>query len=377
MNFDLITDNPTINIILYFFYGTIIVQLFYLWGIFSRLAFFKSKNQARKPQPVSVVICAKNEYYNLKENLPLILEQDYPDFEVIVVNDVSDDETYFLLKILSDQYPHLKIVNFVDNVNFFSGKKFPLTIGIKSAKNDIVLLTDADCKPQSMKWIEEMQSQFHSGIEIILAYGKYKQEPGLLNKLIRFDTLNIAMQYLSMALLGMPYMGVGRNLAYRKNLFYRQNGFINHYKVKSGDDDLFVNAAANKQNTKIMISAESHTISDAKKTFTAWITQKRRHLTSGKYYKLSTKLTLGLFSFTQLLFFICFAALISMNYTLLIVPALFFLRLISQLIIYKRCMLKLNEKNFLFLLPFFELFFVIFNPIIVLINTISKPDKWK
>jgi len=377
MCFDLITDNPTVNLILYIFYGTTLIQLFYYWGIFSRLAFYKSKIQTRKPQAVSVVICAKNEYHNLKENLPLILEQDYPDFEVIVVNDVSDDDTYFLLKILSEKYPHLKIVNFADNVNFFTGKKFPLTIGIKSAKNDLVLLTDADCKPQSMKWIEQMQLQFHSGIEIVLGYGKYKEEEGLINKIIRFDTLHIAVQYLSMALSGMPYMGVGRNLAYRKNLFYRQNGFINHYKVKSGDDDLFVNAAATKLNTKIMISSESHTLSESKKTFSTWMTQKRRHLTSGKYYKPSTKGWLGIYTLSQLLFFVTFVTLIFMNYTLLIVPAFFLLRLITQLIIFKKIMLKLSEKNFLLLIPIFEVFFVVLNPLIVLINMISKPDKWK
>ncbi len=377
MFFDFITDNPIINILLYIFYGAILVQLFYYWGIFSRLAFYKPKNQARKPQPVSVVICAKNEYSNLKANLPLILEQDYPDFEVIVVNDVSDDETYYLLKVFEDKYSHLKIVNIVENVNFFSGKKFPLTIGIKSAKNDIVLLTDADCHPESSNWLRDMQENFHSGTEIVLGYGKYKREPNFINKIIRFDTVHIAMQYFSMALMGKPYMGVGRNLAYRKNLFYKQNGFISHYKIKSGDDDLFVNAAATKLNTKIMILPESHTISDSKKSFSTWITQKRRHLTSGKYYKLSTKLWLAVYSLSQFLFFVSFAALIVINYTLLIVSALFLLRLISQLIIFKKSMQKLNEKNFLLLIPFFEIFFVILNPIIVLINTISKQDKWK
>ncbi|MFZ4799810.1 MAG: glycosyltransferase [Bacteroidia bacterium] len=377
MHFDLITDNPTVNIFLYIFYGAVFIQLFYYWAVFSRLSFHKPKIQSRTHQAVSVVICAKNEYHNLKENLPLILEQDFSDFEVIVVNDVSDDETYYLLKILSEKYAHLKIVNFKDNVNFFSGKKFPLTIGIKSAKNDIILLTDADCRPHSMKWLEEMQSQFYSGTEIVLGYGKYKQEPGLLNKIIRFDTLQIGIQYLSFALMGLPYMGVGRNLVYRKNLFYRQNGFINHYKIKSGDDDLFVNAAASKLNTKIMISYESHTVSDAKKTLASWFTQKRRHLTSGKYYKPSTKFSLGLYTVSQFLFFVSMLSLFSLNYTLLIIPALFVLRLISQLIIYKSCMKKLNEKNFLLLVPFFELFFVVFNPMIVLINMISKPDKWK
>ncbi len=377
MNFDLLTDNTIVNIILYAFYVSVLIQLIYYWVIFGRLAFYKNKNQTRESQPVSVVICAKNEYYNLKENLPLILEQNYHDFEVVVVNDVSDDETYFLLKLFKEKYNNLKIVNFVDNVNFFKGKKFPLSIGIKCAKNDLLLLTDADCRPDSPEWIQNMQQQFHSGTEIVLGYGKYKTEKGFLNKIIRFDTLHIALQYLSMAVSGYPYMGVGRNLAYRKNLFYRQKGFICHYKIKSGDDDLFINSAANKKNTKIMISSDSHTVSEAKKTFSTWVAQKRRHLTAGKYYKSSTKVNLGLYSFSQIVFFATFAALVSVDYTLLIVLSLFILRLISQLIIFKRTMIKLNERNFLIGIPFFELFFIIFNPILVLYNTFSKPDKWK
>ena len=377
MNFALLTDNLIVNIVLYIFYSSVLIQLIYYWGIFSRLAFYKNKNQARQPQPVSVVICAKNEYYNLKENLPLILQQNYHDFEVVVVNDESDDETYFLLKLLQEEYKNLKIVNFTDNVNFFKGKKFPLSIGIKCAKNDLILLTDADCKPESNEWISRMQENFHSGTEIVLGYGKLKSEGSLLNKLIRFDTLHIAIQYLSMALAGSPYMGVGRNLAYRKTLFYRQNGFISHYKLKSGDDDLFVNAAATSKNTKIMISHQSHTVSEAKKTFTNWIIQKRRHLTSGKRYKSSTKLNLGIYSFSQLVFFATFAVLVSVDYTFLIVYPLFVLRLSSQLIIFKRAMIKLNEKNLFIGIPFFEIFFIIFNPLIVIYNTVSKPDKWK
>jgi glycosyltransferase involved in cell wall biosynthesis len=377
MTFDLLTDNTIFNTLLFIFYGSVLIQLIYYWGIFSRLAFFKNKNQPRQPQAVSIVICAKNEYFNLKENLPLILEQNYYNFEVVVVNDVSDDETYFLLKILQEKYSNLKIVNFVDNVNFFKGKKFPLSIGIKCAKNDLILLTDADCQPDSPEWLSKMQENFHSGVEIVLGYGKYKSEKGLLNKMIRFDTLHIALQYLSMAVSGNPYMGVGRNLAYRKSLFYRQNGFISHYKIKSGDDDLFINAAATKKNTRIMISHQSHTVSEAKKTLTNWIIQKRRHLTSGKYYKSSTKFILGLYSFSQIVFFATFATLVSLDYTLIIVFALFTLRLISQLIIFKRTMIKLNERNFLIGIPFFELFFILFNPILVLYNTVSKPDKWK
>ena len=377
MIFEFITDNPLINWLLFIFYITFFIQFLFYWIVFSRISFYKNKNIPRDPQPVSVIICAKNEYHNLKENLPLILEQNYQDFEIIVVNDASDDETYFLLKILSEKYPHLKIVNLIDNVNFFKGKKFPLSIGIKSAKNDIILLTDADCQPTSNNWILRMQENFYSGTEIVLGYGKYKEENNFLNKLIRFDTLHIAIQYLSLALSGIPYMGVGRNLSYRKTLFYREKGFIKHYKIKSGDDDLFINSTANRKNTKIMISYDSHTISEPKRNFKNWIIQKRRHLTSAKHYSFISKFLLVLYNFTQIVFFITFVSLMLFKNTLIIIFALFFLRLISQLIIFKFSMIKLNEKNLLLGIPFFEIFFILFNPILLFYNTISKPDKWK
>ncbi len=378
MNLQLLLDNRITLILLIIFSSSLFIQLIYYWFIFGRLAFYKKKKLNNNYEPVSVVICAKNEYTNLKNNLPMILEQDYPNFEVLVVNDASDDETYYLLKIMSDTYKHLKIVNIKEDVNFFKGKKFPLTIGIKSAKHDIILLTDADCRPSSMLWITKMVEQFHAGTEIVLGYGKYKTEKGLLNKLIRFDTLFIALQYLSYSLSKMTYMGVGRNLAYRKSLFFAKNGFISHYKIKSGDDDLFINQAANKKNTKISIDIDCHTVSQPKKSFGQWITQKRRHLTTGSYYKFSSKLILGIYSLSLIIFFTTFVSLLIYDpNNIFLFLALFSIRLISQLIIHKRVMNKLNESKFLLLTPLFEIFFMFLNPLVVLLNIYSKPDKWK
>ena len=378
MNFELLLNDNITFILLITFCIALLIQLIYYWFIFARLAFYKNKNTIRNNEPVSIVICAKNEYTNLKNNLPMILEQDYPNYEVIVVNDASDDETYFLLKIMSDQYKHLKIVNIKEDVNFFKGKKFPLTIGIKSAKNDLILLTDADCKPGSMLWVNKMAQQFQDNTEIVLGYGKYKKEKGLLNMLIRFDTFFIALQYLSYSLSGLTYMGVGRNLAYRKTLFYANNGFIKHYKVKSGDDDLFINSAATTKNAKIAIDFDCHTISQAKSTFSLWMTQKRRHLTTGTYYKFSTKLLLTIYSMSVFVFFSTFVSLLiyAPNNIFLFI-ALFSIRLLSQLIIHKRVMNKLNEKKFLLLSPVLELFFMFLNPLIFIFNIFSKPDKWK
>ena len=354
-----------------------IVQLIYYWGVFRKLAFYKAKKKTTKTQAVSVVICAKNEYYNLKENLPIILNQDYPDFEVVVVNDFSDDETTELLDDFKKKYPHLKVVNLTRNLNFFSGKKFPLSLGIKSAKNEILLLTDADCKPNSLKWIGQMASGFNLKTDIVLGYSPYKKEKGLLNSLIRFDTLHIAIQYLSYSLIGKTYMGVGRNLAYRRSVFYKNKGFSSHYKIQSGDDDLFINDVATKTNTSIEIRPESHTLSKASSTFSQWINQKRRHLSTSKYYKGKFKFLLGSYSLSQILFFASFFILIFYSFGFLIVITAFLLRLISQLFIIKKCMNRLNEKELLLLSPLFELMFIILNILFMISGMIFKQNKWK
>jgi cellulose synthase/poly-beta-1,6-N-acetylglucosamine synthase-like glycosyltransferase len=231
MNLEVFFSDTTQLYLYYALLCVFVVQLVYFLGIFSNFSFSRKKKIAERgrQQSVSVVICARNEYYSLERNLPHILEQDYPDFEVVLVNDDSDDDTKDLLNDFSRRYQHLTVINVQKSNNFFKGKKFPLALGIKSAKNDLILLTDADCKPVDKNWIRSMQQQFSNpNVKIVLGYGGYQVTKGFLNKLIQFDTLMIALQYFSFAKTGIPYMGVGRNLAYRKSLFIEKKGFVNH-----------------------------------------------------------------------------------------------------------------------------------------------------
>ncbi|MEI7981058.1 MAG: glycosyltransferase [Bacteroidota bacterium] len=353
------------------------VQLVFYWGFYWRLARFSPESHSEPEPGVTVVICAHNEYHHLKDNLPLILEQDYPAFEVLVVNHASDDDTHYLLTSLAEQYPHLKSISIKEDLNFFSGKKFPLSIGIKSAHYSKILLTDADCKPASSRWIREMTSAFGSGIEVVLGYGAYNKTGGFLNKLIRFDTAHIAIQYLSYALAGIPYMGVGRNLSYLKQVFYRNKGFISHYQIRSGDDDLFINSVASGMNTSIRINPESHTFSDPKQTMGEWITQKRRHLSTSTHYKLRHKLPLGIYSLSLLLFYTLFILLVSISVSVFPVLFLVLLRLITQYIVLGRCMRQLNEKDLIPFIPFLDILLLIFNLTILLSNLFHKTGKWK
>jgi cellulose synthase/poly-beta-1,6-N-acetylglucosamine synthase-like glycosyltransferase len=364
--------------ILFYIYAVFIgIQLFYFWGIFSRFAFFRKKEQKTDFPPVSIVICAKNEYVNLKKYIPLILDQDYPEFEVVIVNDASNDETIFLLEDMERDHEQINVVNITQDLNFFKGKKFPLSLGIKSAKYENLLLTDADCAPASKNWIKKMAGNFTGSKEVILGYGQYKKEPGLLNLVIRFETVMTALQYFSYALLGIPYMGVGRNLAYKKSLFLKNKGFIAHYNVDSGDDDLFVNTVATKKNTQIEVDPDSFTLSEGKRTFKEWWNQKRRHLSTSKYYRKKHKFLLGLYSFSLFMTIAGFIILLTLNVNSMWVLILFGIRLLSQLVILKKSNGRLAEKKLLLFSPIIELFLLGIFPIMVLTNLVIKRNRWQ
>jgi len=368
--------NNWIDYVVLLFLVVFVVQLIYYLGVFSSFAFYK-KNEAQPEQlePVSVVICAKNERDNLLNFLPEFLAQDYPVFEVIVVNDQSVDDTVDVLKAYSFQYPNLKVVTVPDNDRFYGSKKFALTLGIKAAQYENILLTDADCRPTSNQWIKLM-SNYSINKSIVLGFGAYQKQPGMLNKLIRFETLFTAMQYFSFALCKMPYMGVGRNLAYKKELFFKNRGFSNHQHILSGDDDLFINEVANKTNVEIVFEQEAHTVSLPKTSFSSWVKQKKRHLSAGKYYQFKHKLVLGIYPFSLFVFVCSFVLLVVMQTSLYLIVGVILLRYLIQMLIFKKSIDKLGGKDLLLLAPFFEIFYLFFQPILLISNFVKKNSRW-
>jgi glycosyltransferase involved in cell wall biosynthesis len=287
------------------FLGVTAVQVFYYLYFFRRLAVYRPKEKEHSQQhPVSIIICARDEDENIARNLPGVLVQKYPtSHEVIVVNDNSIDDTKYILAELQKTFKLLQIVDLTQEAKMIAGKKFPLSIGIKESRHEIVLLTDADCVPASENWLFKMQDVFSNGTEVALGYGAYQKAPGFLNKAIRFETFHTALQYFSYALAGKPYMGVGRNLAYRKNLFFRNKGFSSINHIPSGDDDLFINRVATATNTAVVIDPDAFTVSKPKQSWKEWRKQKIRHYTTGKFYKAGHKFLLGIYTFTLFLFY--------------------------------------------------------------------------
>ena len=350
-----------------------LVQLYYYLFIYLKLAIYKEQKKIFT-EAVSVVVCGYNEEKHWQALVAKLLLQDYPNFEIVLVNDQSTDNTKFVFKQW-ENHPKIKLVNIGEDIKKGLGKKFALTLGIKAAKYDYLLLTDADCYPRDKDWISSMAQHF-SNKTIVLGYGAYEKRKGLLNKLVRFDTFQVAMQYFSYALIGKTYMGVGRNLAYKKSLFFDNKGFATHLHLPSGDDDLFIKEVASASNTAVSFAYSSQTLSVPKNNWKSWIRQKSRHLSTGVYYKNYHKMMLGLWTLSQALFWILFLAFLFWQHYIHIIISLFMVRLAVQMLVSYSIMKKLEEKDLLFLYPFLELLFIIFYFIFIVNRIIKKKRFW-
>ena len=367
-----------LNITFYFFIVIVAIQLFYYLIVFGKFAYAKVQKSTPKKIPISVIVCAKNESENVTKNVPILAAQDYPDFEIVMINDASSDDTLDLLEAFEKEIPKLHVVK-VENIEAFWGnKKFALTLGIKAAKKEYLLHTDADCYPVHKDWIKEMSSQFTLHKTFVLGYGAYEKIAGsFLNKIIRFETMLTAVQYFSWAKMGHPYMGVGRNLAYKKEEFFNVNGFIDHMHVRSGDDDLFINQAANGTNTAICYSPESFTYSTPKTKYKDWFTQKRRHVSTANHYKIFDRMQLALFFFSQLMFMVLAIVLLSFQFQWIIVLSLVGFRYLFSWLTLGFSAGKLKEKDVMYWFPIIEIVLIFTQLNVFFTNMFSKPVYWK
>lgn len=344
--------------------------------LFSKFSFAEVSEKKTTSVPVSLIVCAKNEAANLKKNIPAWIRQNYDQFELILINDASTDNTLEIMEEFEQKHQNIVLVNVKNNEQFWGNKKYALTLGIKKAQYNHFIFTDADCTPASRDWLAHMAAQFSDEKQIVLGYGAYEKKPGWLNKIIRFETLMTAVQYFSYAKAGIPYMGVGRNLAYTSSVFYRHNGFIKHIKHASGDDDLFVNETATSHNTAVCFHPDGFTFSVPKKTIRAWFQQKRRHYSTARYYKPLHKILLGVYSFSGLLFWIATAIAL---FTPMWPAALVFsgIRMLIQYVTIGRAAKKLGEKDLIPGIPFFDFFLVFIQMTIFIFIKSKKSVSWR
>ena len=359
---------------------TALVLLLYYFFLFAKFSFHTPKKIKNAPHPpVSIVISSRNEAHHLIKTLPHILSQQYLEYEVVVVNDNSTDETEQVIRDFMVQYPHLKFVNLTSSVTNIQGKKFPLSIGIKSASHEVVLLTDADCIPSSPYWLLNMAKHFRDKTKIVLGYSTYEKKNSLMNLFVHFDNLQTAIQYFSYTLAGIPYMGIGRNLAYTRSLFYEKKGFASHNHIHYGDDEIFINRSATAHNCDIEYFKEAFTVTRYKSGFGSWFRDKLIHAGTKKYFKAKHKFLLNTFSFFTFLFYLFFILTLVFVYKnmifLLCALGIFLVKTALHYVIFGFSARKLEERRVIpYILPF-DIFSALISPFIFLSALFSSYKK--
>jgi glycosyltransferase involved in cell wall biosynthesis len=323
-----------------------------------------------EPEGTSIVIAIHNEAENLRNNLPGILNQDHPDLEVIVVDHGSTDESAEVLKELTHER---LIVLHVPRDR--EGKKFALQVGVHAASKPIILLTDGDCRAASDQWARAMSGSFTPGIEIVLGYAPLEGGSGWLARFSRMETIDTAARYLAFALNGIPYMGVGRNLAYRKEIFADAD-LESDADLPGGDDDLLVNQLSEKSNTTVCLDPDSYMTSTIASDWGGWFRQKTRHYAAGGRYRTVHKFLLGLLAVSHFLFYVCFALLLALGAELDLVLDLFFIRVGIQLIVLYRVMEKLRERGFLWFVLVFDILFPLIQLVFIPTLMGRKKKSW-
>ncbi len=366
-----------LTILFYIFLLAVAIQLCFYILVFRKFLVAKLNTSNPVNPPISILIAAKNEAENLKKHLPAILTQFYPNFEVIIINDASIDNTSAIIRNLQREHKHLKLVSIAKTDVYNGNKKNALSKGIEIATHEHLLFTDGDCKPKSNHWIAEMAGHFSQASNIVLGYGAHeKVDNSFLNKLIRYETVLTAIQYFSYAEMGIPYMGVGRNLAYKKGVFNQNSGFESHEHIKSGDDDLFVSEVATSKNVAICFTKRSHTLSESKKSYKNWFMQKRRHISTSTSYKPIHQLLLGLFFCSQFLFWVLAIILLILSFNWPIVTILVLTRLMVQYYTMLYSTKKLEEEDIVLFVPLLDILLVFTQFGLFLTNLFSKPKYW-
>lgn len=357
------------------------IQLLYFGFFYSRILFIPKSNASAEDAlvnnklPVSVLVCAHNEIVNLKRLIPALLSQQYQEFEVVVVDDRSTDGSFDYFQTLYKNESRFRMIRINETKEGYSSKKFALESAINEATNEILLLTDADCIPNSEFWISTMVSAFGESKEIVLGYSPYEYRSGILNSIIRFDTLNTAIQYFSFAFAGFPYMGVGRNLGYKKSVFKKNNGFGGYKNVVGGDDDLFIKDVATKDNVAICYDKKAWVWSLPKERYYLWFKQKRRHLSVGPKYNWTIKFLLGMQLCSLIVFYFTDAFLFFKDFKYAF--AFLMIRGLVFVVIFALIARKLgdNYKWWWLLLPIEVVY--IFNYLVITVSfAIYKKIKW-
>jgi len=369
---ELFHQDPFLFILFGIFILFTLHQLIYIWLYPAAIAFCKCPEVNELTHGASIVIYAKNNYRHLKENLPLLLNQSYHAFEVVIVNDISDDDSDLYLDSMARQHTNLHVIHMNSGLNFFKGKKFPQSLGIRSAQYDTIIFTDVDCRPASAFWLRRMMSSFDDTVSVVLGYAAMDKSSGMLNRCFRMDNILYFMRFLGFAKRRMPVSGSARNIAFRKKFFSERNSFRDLYYMLSGDDDLFINRIVGRYNTAVQIHPEAHMVFSAPGKLRTWLVMKKDQMAGSHYYRFQHKFRFFRIIVSQVGFWGLFAVLLALGYMVPFVLGAFLLRMISWFLVVIFTIKRFDEPDLFVTSLFAELMLMLINPYLWLAGRTTK-----
>lgn len=357
--------------LLYILAGLFIVLLIYYLGIFAGSIFSKPHETNAKRIPVSVIVYAKNNSDELRSLLPVLLNQNYHQFELVLVNNASTDDTLHLIKEYALMYPNIRIVDVVNNETFWGNKKYAVTLAIKASKYEYLVCIDADKKIHSNNWLVQLTSHFTLNKTIILGSFFYSKQKGFFNKYQRFFHTMQQIQSVAWTKISQPYSLNLQQIAFKKEDFYTVNGFISHMQKPLFMNEYLVNDASTSKNTTIcehpdaMIETEALNKTDFK-------TFKNQQIQLLSNFKGSAAFKIKLFNLFQFLFFvIVIASFITIEYWY-VTLAIVLLRYLIIWILFAKASKKFRYNDLAFYFPLFDLFYIFMQIQLFLGNLFKK-----
>ena len=368
------------SLIVIVFGAVVLIELLYYYVIYARFSFTKKKSQKYMYQPpVSIVMVAKDAAGVLLRTLPKFLNQQYDNFEVVVVDDNSQDDTRLLVVEYQQQYRNLKLVELDTAVTTIRGEKFAISMGVRCATHPYLVITDPEYAPTSTHWLEKMAGNFENDRQIVLGYSTFEKKRSPFNRLLHFDNLVGAMQYFSLAQIHSTYRGDIKNLGITQQIFTQQRGFASHNHIRYGEEDIFISRAADRSNTAIEFSPDAVTVLQRNVRFNKWLDHKQGLYYTRHFNSLKNRLLLGTCAVVNLLFYVglVLAIVFSIGNVLLlsVTAGIFAVKVLSQYLVFGFAAKKLNERQVIPGLLVYDLIFAVLNPLYYL-DALIRHDRF-
>ena len=355
-----------------------LLRLLHLFLFTGRVLFRKKvdNNEAEK-KPLSLILTIRNEEENLKNNLPKILSLENIDFEMVVVDDFSQDNSYLILGLLKDRYKRLTISALNQETKFST--KLALNIAIKATNNKWILTVPVSLAEVAAEWLDYISQATNNEKNVVIGYSTVARSKGFYNRLTRIENYFSYLKSTGYILNGIPFVYSVENVAFQKEKYFEIGGFGQKVTEHYANLELVINSFIRKKTTAVLFNKESSIRKTEVVKRADYFDLLKKSIRIESHLSSSKRVILFLIEFGKLLFLPIAAFVIVLLPELWIILAgLMGFIFTPYLFIIKITQNRLNERKIFIpslvydlLMPYYKLFFRWH------FNRRSRKNRWK